>query len=357
MSTATTAKPTKKRRLDLKTAVLVTLITLLIWLLAESRTVQIRVTDLSPRLEVGPASRQVVRPAPGITLPESLRLTLTGSAAGVNEVVRSLEGRLTLRVGIEIPASPGIHEVDLRDILRNSALIVDAGVGVLEVSPDRISVEVDDLVSASLPVRVIAPEGVAFETQGAPRALPGALRVSGPATALARLTGAEAVVRLDPVRVAELIPGQPEMISRLRVTVPEDPDRWATTVTPEYVDVALTLRSRTQNLVLASMPVQVLLAPGEVARWRVTLQAGDQDLVGIEVTGPSDQIERLRSGEVVPTALIALSFDELERGVESKVAQIQGLPPGVQVIPATDLGVRLAITRAGAEVPAAGTPD
>lgn len=351
------SKAAKKRRLDLKTGILVTLITMLIWLLAESRTVQLRVTDLSPRLEVGAAARQVVRPAPGFRLPETVKLTLSGSAAGVNEVIRSLEGRLTLRVGIEIPASPGIHEIDLREVLRDSDLIVNAGVGVLEVNPDRISVEVDDLTSASLPVRVPPPEGVAFETQGSPRALPSTLTVRGPAAVLARLAGSEAVVRLDPARVAELIPGQPEIISRLRVSVPEDPDRWATTVEPEYVDVALTLRSRTQSLVLSAMPVQVLLAPGEVGRWRVTLQPGDQDLVGIEVTGPSDQIERLRSGEIVPTALIALSFDELERGVESKVAEIQGLPPGVQVAPGSGLGVRLSISRAGSEEPAAGTPD
>lgn len=357
MTTSSTAKPSKKRRFDLKTGVLVTLIALLIWLLAESRTVQIRVTDLSPRLEVGPASRQVVRPALSTLLPESLRVTLSGSAAGVNEVVRSLEGRLTLRVGIEIPASPGVHELDLREILRDSELIVDAGVGVLEVNPESITVEVDDLTSASLPVRVIAPEGVAFETQGAPRALPSALRLRGPASVLARLAGSEAVLRLDPARVAELIPGQPEMISRLRVDVPADPDRWATAVEPEYVDVALTLRSRTQSLVLAAMPVQILLAPGEVGRWRVTLQPGDQDMVGVEVTGPSDQIERLRTGDTLPTALIALSFDELERGVESKVAQIQGLPPGVQVVPGSDLGVRLTVTSAAAQQPAARSPD
>jgi hypothetical protein len=350
-------KAAKKRRLDLRTGILVTLITMLIWLLAESRTVQLRVTDLSPRLEVTAASRQVVRPPPGVRLPETVKLTLSGSAAGVNEVIRSLEGRLTLRVGIEVPASPGIHEINLREVLRDSDLIVNAGVGVLEVNPDRISVEVDDLTSASLPVRVIAPEGVAFETQGAPRALPSVLRLRGPASVLARLAGSEAVVYLDPARVAELIPGQPEMISRLRVDVPQDPDRWATTVEPEYLDVALTLRSRTQTLVLAAMPVQVLLAPGEVGRWSVTLQPGDQDMVGVEVTGPSDQIERLRSGEIVPTALIALSFDELERAVESKVAQIQGLPPGVQVAPGSDMGVRLTITRPQIEEPAARTPD
>ena len=117
------------------------------------------------------------------------------------------------------------------------------------------------------------------------------------------------------------------------------------------MDVSLTLRSRTQSLVLDAMPIQVMIAPGEIGRWRVTLLPGAQDLVGIEVTGPSDQIERLRSREVIPTALIALTFDELERGVETKRAQILGLPPGVQIVAGTDMTVRLVIGRADGPEP------
>ena len=342
------AKP-KSRRFDVRTVILVSVVTLLVWLLTESRTVRSQIIELSPRLEAGTESGVVARPAAGFSWPESVRVTLSGSTAGLDQVVRSLQGRLQLRVGLEVNASPAVHEVDLREVLRGSEFLIAAGVGVLEVNPPRVRVEVDTLTEASLPVRVVEPEGVAFEPNGRPSASPSSLRVRGPASVLARLENQEGLVRLDQSLVAGLTPGRSETLSRLRVDLPEDQDRWATTFRPEYVDVSLTLRSRTQTLVLSAMPVQILLAPGEVGRWRVTLPPGGQDLVGVEVTGPSDQIERLRSGEVVPEAVVALSFDELERGVDSKAAQIVGLPPGVQISPGESLTVRLGVERVTGE--------
>ncbi|MCC5823660.1 MAG: hypothetical protein LAT64_10995 [Phycisphaerales bacterium] len=339
----------KSRRIDLRTVLLVSMVTLLVWLLAESRTVRTQIADLSPRLEVGTASGLVARPAPGFAWPESVKVTFSGSTAGLDQVVRSLQGRLELRVGIEVLATPGVHEIDMREVLRTSELIVTAGAGVVEVNPQRVRVEVDSLRETSLPVRIIEPDGVAFESNGRPTPMPGALRVRGPSSVLARLEGAEGLVRLDPALVAGLTPGRAETLGRLRVEVPEDQDRWATRFEPDYVDVALTLRSRTQSLVLSSMPVQIQLAPGEVGRWRVSLPPGGQDLVGVEVTGPSDQIERLRSGQLVPEAVVTLSFDELERGIESKEAQVMGLPTGVQISPEANLMVRLGIQRIGRE--------
>lgn len=340
------------KRVDLRTLALVTIVTVMVWLLAESRTIRGQSADVSPRIEVGTASELLVRPAPGFAWPESVKLSLSGSTAGLGEVMRSMQGRLPLRVGIEIPATPGVHEVDLREVLRTSNLLIEAGVSINEVSPERLSIEVDNLRTASLPVRVVVPDGVAFEPNAGPRAVPNALRVRGPASVLARLEGLEGVVRLEPASFEPLTPGQASTLTRVRVELPEDSDRWNTVFESEYVDVSFTLRSRTQSYTLAAMPIQVLLAPGEVGRWRVTLMPGQQDLVGVEVTGPSDQIDRLRSGDVVPTALISLNFDELERGVETKAARVSGLPAGVQVSPGTDLTVRLSIQRTNGPEPA-----
>ncbi len=342
------AGATARKRYDVRTVLLVSVVTLLVWLLAESRTVGTQEVEISPRIETGTASEMGVRAAVGFPLPETVRVTLSGSAAGLDQARRSLQGRLLLRLGLEIPSTVGVHEIDLREVLRTSDILTDAGVGIVEVSPDRVRVEVDDMVTASLPVRAMEPEGVLFESQGAPKTDPPTLRVRGPAAVLARLEGREGVVRLEADAFETLRPGIQERIPRLRVELPEDPDRWGTVFDPEYVDVTLTLRSRTQSYTLAPMPVQVQVAPGEIGRWRVSLEPGQQDLVGIEVTGPSNQIDRLRSGEVVPTAVLALTFEELERGIESKRATISGLPAGVSLVSGAELTVRLSIQRADA---------
>lgn len=343
-----------KKRFDVRTVLLVSVVTLLVWLLAESRTVRTEIAEVSPRIEAGTASEMLVRPAVGFPLPESVQVSLSGSAAGLDQVLRALQGRVLLRLGLEIPATVGVHEIDLREVLRKSEILTNAGVGIVEVNPDRVHVEVDELGVASLPVRAIEPDGVLFENGGTPRTDPPDLRVRGPASVLARLAGREGLVRLEAAAIEALRPGVQERIGRLRVELPEDADRWGTVFDPEYVDVQLTLRSRTQSYTLPPMPVQVQLAPGEIGRWLVSLESGQQDLVGIEVTGPSNQIDRLRSGEVVPTAVVALTFDELERGIESKRAQISGLPPGVSIVAGAELGVRLSIRRA--EVPAGPEP-
>lgn len=342
----------KSRKMTVRTAFLVTVVTVLVWLLAESRTVRSQPADLSPRIEVGNASGLVVRAAPGEVFPEVVEVSFVGSTAGLDAVLRSLQGRLVLRVGIDVPASAGVHDVDLRDVLRGQEAILSAGVSVEEVNPERLRVEVDTLGTASVVVRAEYPDGVLFEAAGTPKAVPATLTARGPSSVLARLAGREAVVRLESGMLAPMLPGRAETVADLSVETPAVEDAWALTFEPKRVDVTLQLRSRTATLTLEAMPVQVLMAPGEVGQWVVTLDPGREDLVGVEVTGPSDQVERLRTREVVPTAVISLSFEDLERGVETAPAMIQGLPPGVRVVPGTDLSVRLTVRRTGGEVTA-----
>lgn len=344
---------TPKKKTDLRTILLVSVVTLLVWLMAESRTVRSQPLELAPRIEPGTGSELVARPAPGTVWPESLRIGLSGSTAGLDQVIRSLQGRLPLRMGIEVPAVKGVHEIDLREVLRRMEPLPDAGVSVDDIRPDRLKVEVDAMTDLTLPVRVVPPDGVAFASNGAPRASPPALRIRGPASVIERLRGTEALVRLDAGQIATLVPGRPATVPGLKYELPSDADRWSTRVDPPQVDVLLELRSRTVELTLPAMPVQVLMAPGEVGRWKIALDPGSQDLVGVVVSGPSDQIDRLRSGEIVPTASITLGFDELERGIDSKRADVQGLPPGVRVLPDRDLTVRLKVTR----VEQATTPE
>lgn len=338
-------------RINVRTLVLVTVLSLLVWLLAESRTIRTEAVELTPSLEIGPDAGVLTRAATGTEWPDAMTVTVSGSAAGLDEALRALRGRLTMRVGIDVPASPGVHEVELREVLRGSEELAAAGVTVEEVDPARVWIEVDTVRELAVPVRVVVPEGVQFETNGAARATPGEIRVVGPTSVVGRLDGAEAVVTLDPSAMAAVTPGRASTIAAQRAVLPEDADRWAVRVEPAQVDVSLTLRSRTAELSLPALPVQLQIAPGEAGRWRVDLEPGSQDLVGVTVTGPSDQVGRLRSGEVVVTAFISLTFDELERGVTAKAAELHGLPPGVRLSAEQDLTVRFRVTRVAEPAP------
>lgn len=345
MATASASQPGQPRRFNLRTIVLVTILSMLVWLLAESRTIRSEVIELTPSLEFTPDTGVLTRAALGTSWPDSLEVRFSGSAAGLDAAIRAFSGRLTMRVGFEVPAAPGVHEIDLREMIRASDIATDAGVTVVEVDPPTVVIQVDAVATADLPVRVRTPEGVAFEAAGSARAIPGTVRIVGPQEVVDRLEDAGAFVRLDAAAFAGMIPGRVSTLNGLRVELPEDDDRWATQIEPAQVSVSMTLRSRTAELTLSAMPVLLMVAPGEMGRWSVDLEPGSQDLVGVEVVGPSDQIERLRSGDAVPSAFVALGFDELERGISSKPAQIQGLPPGVTVKTGQAVDVRFSIVR------------
>ena len=134
------------------------------------------------------------------------------------------------------------------------------------------------------------------------------------------------------------------------------PADWSTSIDPAQVDVLLTLKTVTQQLELDPLPVQVLIAPGEVGTWIVEIEDTDRDLVGVMIEGPVEGIEALRTKSIRPRAYVSLSFEDLERGVGSKPAQIMNLPPGCRVIsPERIVGLR--ITRDPAQGSEPAQPD
>ena len=109
-------------------------------------------------------------------------------------------------------------------------------------------------------------------------------------------------------------------------------DAWATQIRPPQVDVLLTLRTVTQRLELERLPVQVLVAPGEIGSWNIEIDESDRDLVGVMVEGPVESIQLLRDKKAQPRAFVQLTFEDLERGIKAKPAQIMNLPPGCRVV-------------------------
>lgn len=320
----------------IRTVLTVTVVTLAVWLLAESRMVQTRSLDLRVALIGQPGDPErpiVVRPAPGAVAVSGIELELEGSLASLDAASDELGGAVQLRVGREIPLERGTHTIDLRAVMRQHPVLGAHGVSVRSISSERLVVEVDELIETELAVRVVLPEGTRLE--GSARADPESVTVRGPRTILDAIGGAAAVAApSDPV-LESLTPGQFRVIPSVGVELPTMsmglPDAWVPTVDPARVEVRLTLASRTSTMTIDRIPIQVLIAPGESGRWSVRLEPGDEDLVGIELEGPSDALALVAEGTVSPVAAIELSFQELERGIEAKEPRILGLPQGVRI--------------------------
>ena len=325
----------------LRTFMIVTLITVMVWLLAESRMVQTRTLEVQVALSAPPATdgggadsglvvRQAIGPSDQVPL-RSATIQIEGSTSGIDQFVRLMQNRIELTLGREIPAQPGTHMLDLRTVLRQSSELAVHGLTITEVSPATVMVEVDRLETREFQVRVDLPKGV--ELDGVPRTDPAAISVVAPASVLARVKTTQASVRIDPGKIAQLAQGRLETIPGVAVELPGiDRQGWHTRIEPAQVDVFLTLRTLTEQMTIDRLPVQVLMAPGEIGDWRVEISDADKDLVNIVIAGPAQQIAQLRSGEVVPRAFVSLTFEDLERRINSKPAQILGLPPGCRVV-------------------------
>ncbi len=319
---------------QMRTVLVVTLLTAMIWLLAESRMVRNRSIEAQISIaNVEPAGgiELVVRQSPDALPVRTATVVIEGSTSGIDRFARLLQNRIELRVGREIEPRPGVYTLDLRELLRESTELWVHGVTIKSVSPETIRIEVDDLETRELPVRVDLPDGI--QTDGALRAEPASVRIKAPGSLFAQLTAEFATVSLSQAQVALLTPGRLETIPGGVVDVEGiQPGAWSTTIQPAQVDVLITLKSVTQQLELGRLPVQVLLAPAEVGAWRVEIEETDRDLVGVLVEGPVDQIAALRDGTIRPQAFVSLSFEDLERGINAKPAQIMNLPPGCRLV-------------------------
>jgi hypothetical protein len=320
------------------TIVVLALVTILIWLFAESQTLARTEVETVMTLEAPEGLDRVVRWMSG---QDSARVAL--SLEGPRSEVESAAVRLR-REGIEVavgaPGGPGVeprmYDLDLREAAQLAAREALGGVSVRAADPLRQRVEVDELLE-------LEDVPVEFEGEGLDLAEPATLdpatvRVSGPATVLRPLVDNDALrveARLDRSALASLRPGASQRVEA-RVEIPglSSEQRSRVTVAPSRVGVRLAIRNRTSSVDVATAPVQILGLPSDLARWRVT--PAQRFVDGLRVTGPSDVVSRVADREVSVVAVVRLTSDELQRGIGEKQATYALLTEeGLEPVPAS----------------------
>lgn len=362
-----TAGATRNRAwIRARTALIALVLASLAWVLAESQTLRtqsvvVQVAVLAP--EVSPdalGGAPVVRVSAGQGWNGSVEVELLGSSVRTAQLADRLRTPVTLLLGRELAGlEPGRHTVDLREALRASDVFRDAGVTVDSVSPTTLDLEVDELVVVDAPVRVISRGAEAgVELDGPASAVPGSVMLTVPRSAVvdraaARDLEIQVVAELEPQQLQSLAPGREAVLPGVPVRLPAAlaDGAWSVRVEPPTVEVRVRIRGRLERLVVDRVPVEVRVSPAELGRWSVEIPPADRDLVAVTLIGPAAAIERVRSGEVRPVAVLALSFEQLELGVESATAVVMGLPAGVRAEPANaEIRLRIQAVEAALEV-------
>lgn len=345
----------------LNNIILVTLVTLLIWIYAESES--LRTEDFAATVVItsppGSGRGVWIVDSPGRPTME-IKLRLEGGAAAIDALRRQLHTSIPLTPGGELPKDPGQHAIDLRTALRASPVFAKSGVTIAEATPSTVSVLVDELISKQLPVRVDLPIGT--ETVGPPEVQPGLATIILPRTLEAALGDLPVLASLDHASLAPLTPGRLERVPGVPLLAPAAVrDQPFVSIEPRAATVTVTLRDQTAFIDLATVPVQIRISPVAYAEWDVDIPQDSRFLRDVKVTGPSDLIAQIREGKLPVIAYISLTPEDLERGAlsggTSKEAVFSDLPIPNNPLKyeAEDRMVRVSINRR--PVPDAGRPD
>ncbi len=347
-----------------QTLVIVTMITVLIWLYAESENIKLQEPIQFDVRFVPPAGQDL------IIAPSEL--------TGVTVTVRCATSQYTTLTGLlkkplELEISPQqavvksqdqgdvvpelVIKVDLRDHLEKSA-VGELGTTFVEVHPEVLDVRVVEVKQQSLTISTTQlfeelDEGIGSVVIDPPEAdisLPRQLmdRASGNPTQLPGLevqltpTQKEQIKELSenmlwgptPVRI---IPVQPKLPGQR-----EDP--WwlpltAKTIEPLTSQVTITVRKPTDEHELKSVPI-LLVAPWKsLQNYSIRVVSDDQDDLivldkPIKISGPVDEIKKIKSGETIVWAELRLTGQEIYNSLESeavsKLVDID-LPPDVRL--------------------------
>jgi hypothetical protein len=349
----------RKAWATIKTALLVGLVTSLIWLWAEAESLS--TISASPRVEFVAGGTELYPRLVegGLGFGGAVRLRLAGSTTAIDRAQRLLSSVVRFVPGVgAMPATTGEQTINLREALEQHPDFRKLGVTIVEADPPTVRIALDEMVTRSLPVRVAGGQGL---LAGEPSPDLRTATVTFPSSALPKGTDPDtlAVVARLEEGVLDRLPDDGPRPVRARLTLPEPLAAAAAagvpvTLSPESVTVIVRVRSRTESLTVPTVPVWVSLPPDEAGKWDVELL--DPYLRDVTISGPRDAVAALRERAEGLIAFVQLGSDDLERtagvGVTTK-GVVFATAPSVLSFSGAETAVRVKVTRRSNP---AGTP-
>lgn len=338
------SKPRTMTGWELARTILVTsAIAMLIWVWAEGESVS-RLT-VACRVEFeDEAAGDLVYRAADADWSGAVTFQVEGSPAGIAQA-RELRGQ-TLRLSaglVGMPVEPGPNRVArLREAIAALPELVRMDVVVVQCEPSEVPVRVMRMVTRDLPVRVELGRTLLLDGDPTPTPTTVSIRLpdSVPVPENAQIIAAVTADELDRVR-GDGAAGAGARTALATIRTPT----WLAGVEPvqilpDTVSVSFRVRKEVDTFRIAAVPVWFALPPTEDSgQWVVEVL--DKFVNDVSLTGPADQISRIRSGEVTLKGLVELASDDLLRAVRTDRGA--GTAPGEQ--PAVDTAATGVVSR------------
>jgi len=305
-------------RQKLETFIVVTVITMLVWLYAEGRNVTEYVNEPID-VKFVPADDTGFTVSPDDK--HRVQITFQGSTATKQALEALLaDGPIVIPIAEDEPAEI-IYQTRL-----NESKLADLGIQVTRTDPERRIVEIRRIVSVKMPIEVTV-EGV--ELSGLPTAEPREVEVRLPSTLAGLARDLPLGVTLTADDLSALRPGE-EAIVQARVTLPEVLRGQEVDLPIRTATVALTIRKQTRTTTLTTVPIHLSLPPLLLDQYRIRLPDDQQVLREVQLTGPADGIKAIESKEYRVWAEVRPSEEDLAS--DPYLAQLHlRIPNGVRV--------------------------
>lgn len=309
----------------LRTVVVVSLVSVLIWIVAEGESLSTERVEVVVRL-VSDSSDTAMRPTADNGWTGRVVLELEGSTAEVSRLRELLRDPIGLNPGDPgVPVEPGQHTLDIADVLRQSEVFEGSGVSLSSVEPETADVLIDRVQWRQFEVAVNVPD---LASASSPVADPRQVRVLVPSLVAGQISNLRSLTAsLTSDQVAGLKVGERNVIPNVPIDLPEAlANHPFVRATPDRVSVTVTLENREDSITLNNVPVQIRRPAFEAERWTVQVDPQDHLLQNVTVTGPSDLIEQIRNQQLTIFASVVLTLDDRDAGITQKEATFSDLP-------------------------------
>lgn len=322
-----------------RNVIIIVTVTGLVWLFAEAESLRPLQKSLDVVLSVPAQSTRTIdfaKSSEGETgggggeSRVRVLVDLDGASSAIDAAERVLRRPLVLTPdSAGVPRTSGEQTLNLREVLREHPDLRSLAVTIRKCDPAEVRVVVDELESRTIALALDLPLA---ELDGPAEIRPATVTMRGPRAAMRQLDAqSTAMLRIAPDALASIVRGRKQPIASVVVTPPAALAGVAhVSFIPATVDVGVTLRPEERAVLLATVPVHVRLAPGELERWDIQVPAQDRFLTDVTLTGPLEAIKAIEEKTIAVIATVSLSFEELENGVKSKEAAFADLPPGVR---------------------------
>lgn len=299
-------------------------LTVLVWLYAEREqidrqrglTVPIKVTTERTDRVVS-----IVRPED-----RTVMIDIEGTRARIEQARQEIAA--TQGLDLVIPANTPVGTqvpVPLLEAIATSPVFASRGIVVTACNPSTFVLNVDEVVS-NVELRPTVSKEVAARLAGPIEFDPPVVRATGPRGVLMSASKPEVVADIT----EQMIPKVPGVHSLPNVSVrlakPNDEVKLA----PVTVTATVRVRSSTVTYVHNAVPIFVLAPPALLEKYRVVFPGGNAFIPRITLIGPEDQINRIKSNEFIPTAVLQIRPEDARERLP-RAPYMYILPPDVSV--------------------------